>query len=145
MKRLGIVAVHLLALPAALAFSVLINAMMPESPSQDAVRQELNDTYWVVADFHLATEVIAFTLLTTVLAGFYRSLNWSLGLAWVACVLHVGSMLVHWGATGGPVPPSHPGGASVYLGSALTAVAATLLGLVLSLYRALQSARPGAM
>jgi hypothetical protein len=143
-KRLGIVAMHLLAPPAAIVLSAFINILMPESVSQAAVRQELNDTYWVVADFHLAGVVIAFALLTTVVAIFYRSFNWSLGLAWVACVLHVTSVLAHWGAAGGAVPPSHPGGASVYLGSALIALAATLLGLVLSLSRTLQSARPSA-
>jgi len=88
-------------------------------------------------------------MVSSLVAYRFHSLNWLLGVAWVFLLLHFISALVPWRASG-PVGqssegtfvitrPSHPGLAYVYIGSAVASFLATLVGLIMSLTRALQS------
>jgi uncharacterized membrane protein len=148
--RLSIIAVHVLALPASVALFILLAILSATFDSREAVDFRVGDTIFVVAHFHATALLVACVLVTTLVAYKHSSLNWFI---WAACLLvivHVVAALVPWLPAGviqqsSPgtslrVISSHRGWPDVYVGSALLGLVGTLLGLFVSLYRALRHA-----
>jgi hypothetical protein len=149
MKRLIVVAMHLLAVPVALVLAVGIALLLPPVVSERGVELALHDTYFVVAHFRASIVFGCCVVVATLVAWRSHSLNWALYAAAGCLVIHMAATLVAWHVSSdvlgaGPgtvtiVPPAYPGSAYLYLGSALAGLAATLVGLLVSLIRALQS------
>jgi len=148
MSRLGVVASHVFALPAGLLVSLIVAILMPRIVAERAVSVSLNDSYFVVAHFHASTLLAGSLLVVTFVAHKCHGLNWALHAAWASLLLHAVAAIVAWrvsvSLTQGPatvsfVPPAYPGLAYLYLGSAGAGLVLTLLALLVSLVRALQS------
>ena len=152
MKRLSaVVAAHLLALPVAAVLSLALALVLPATVSQQAIDVALHDTYFVVAHFHASILLGSCVAVTTLVAHRYGRVSWPLRAAWGLLALHVLSAVVPWGAPAAAAvrepgafvlrPPSHPGLAYLYLGSALAGLLATLVGLLVSFASGLPSKR----
>src|SRR5215471_14631021 len=118
MSRLGVVASHVLALPAGLLVSLIVAILMPRIVPERGVSVALNDTYFVVAHFHASTLLAGLLLGVTLVAYKCHSLNWAIHAAWAFLLLHVVAAIVAWrvsvSITQGPdtvsfAPPAYPG------------------------------------
>jgi hypothetical protein len=154
MRRLGIAAVHLLALPGTLLAAALISlgeiVLFPTAVSQRNIDIQMHDTYFVVAHVHVSALVCAWVAVTTLVAFRQGTLSWFFGAGWISLILHLTAAALPWPALTDPgtrgeavafvrFAPLHLDFARLYLASAVLAFLASLTGLLLSLARGLQS------
>ena len=148
MTRTTVVLVHAVALPVAGLLALALVAVFPTTISKEAVEVALQDTYFVVAHFHATSLLSASVLVASFVAYRYGHLNWLFGVAWAFLVVHLITLVFPWAtpAAAAPEPdtfnvllPTHPGSLYIHVGSALAGLLATLLGLIMSLIRALKS------
>jgi len=143
MTRAGTITAHLAALPAAglLSLPIII-------PSRHAVDIHTADTFFVVAHFHITAFLAACALVATFVAYLYGKLNVAILAAWPLFAIHAVSAILLWLRSSRVAPvepatlsislPSSPGLGYLYMASALLGLLAVLLGMVISLWKALR-------
>jgi hypothetical protein len=153
MRRLAVVMMHVFALPIGLLIALILGVLLPPLLPDRGVSIELHDTYFIVAHLHASIVLASSLLVVTFVAYAYHSLNWAVHTSWVAFILHLLAALVAWRVSVIPeargsgtvsfIPPAYPGSAILYLGSAAAALVCTVIALLISLVRALQSPKVG--
>src|SRR5437899_6321003 len=148
MTRCAIVGAHLSALLTAVLLAIAVSLMLPADASRRGVDIQLDDTFFVAAHFHATVVLAACALVATLVAFRYGVINALIITAWALFVIHVISAVLPWLQRGSATPakpglvvttlPSHSGLGYFYIASALAGLLAVLLGLIVSLWRALR-------
>ncbi len=147
MTRASIVALHVAAIPAAVAGSALVSGLVPAAISEELARRALNDTYVVVAHFHTTVLLACLVLISTGVALACHSLNWLIKGAWLLFGIHAVTTVVPWNPAIGHDPSAASSHdltnvawwAYPYITTAFIGFLITLLGLSASLIHALRS------
>jgi heme/copper-type cytochrome/quinol oxidase subunit 1 len=119
MTRAGVITVHIAALPVAILVSALVGLALPWHRAADV---QLQDTFFVVAHFHLTVALAVSVLVATLVVYRYGEINLLIRAAWALLIIHVAFASVR--EIGVP-----------YVSTALTCFLAVALGMVLSLWR----------
>jgi heme/copper-type cytochrome/quinol oxidase subunit 1 len=143
MKRPAVIAMHVLALPAAVLVSLVLVVVLP---SARGVEHALHDTYFVVAHFHASAVLGSTVAVVTLVAYACGGMNWLLRTGWGLLVVHLAAAFIPWGppsleSVGGTVsivPPSSPGLAHAYIASAVVGFVVAVGGLLMSAVKALR-------
>ena len=151
MKRLKVIGLHVLALPAAALLAIVSAIVAATMHPTRAVEIALQDTLFVVAHFHVTIILGSLAAIVTLVAYVCDSFNWAIAGAWAFFILHtlvalMPSPVPFEGQPSGDgfvflVPPAHPISAYAYVGSAIACLIAAVIGLLVSAVRALQLTR----
>jgi heme/copper-type cytochrome/quinol oxidase subunit 1 len=143
--RAGVITAHLGALPLAALLSVPLALM---APSHRATDIQLHDTFVVVAHFHSTILLGTCALVVSLVAYRYGTINPLIIAAWTFFVIHVACASIPWSGRGSVSPPeagvvvtllpSNSGLGYLYVASALAGFLAVLLGMLVSLSRAVR-------
>lgn len=145
MTRAGIIAVHLGAVPAGVALSVLLSAVMPSSR---AVGAHLRDTWFVAAHFHTRSLLAACALVVTLVAYGSGAVDRAIVAMWGFVLVHAACVsILQRSRHAAPGPPAgvisvvsaRPALGYLYVASAVAGLLAVLAGMLTSLVNALRT------
>jgi len=148
MTRLGVIAVHLGALPAGVVLAILMATAFHAADTRAEVELELHDTFIVVAHSHATLLLGVCVALGTLVVRRYGTMNWLIVASWVIFGVHLLSALLPWrpAATTPTEPgvfhallPPHLWHGYVYVHSAFTGFLALTSGVWTSMLRTLHA------
>ena len=147
MSRLGVIAVHLGALPVGVVLAIMMAIAFHPGATREAIEVELHDTYFVVAHIHATLLLGVCLAVGTLVARRYGTVNWLIGASWALFGVHLVSALLPWGAAARTpaepgvfraVLPSHSWQAYIYIHSAIAGFLAFTSGVWMSMWRTLR-------
>jgi len=137
-----VVALHVLAVPAAIILATLLGLAWAAAAGHTTVDLALNETMFVVVHFHVGLLLLAWVAACTFVSWRYGVVSTPLRIGLVVTAVHFVVALGLW-LGGAPEPPValRPHVGWTYLLSAATGFLLVAIGLILSLVRTLNSAK----
>jgi heme/copper-type cytochrome/quinol oxidase subunit 1 len=100
MTRIAAITSHLGVLPAAVLLSVGLERAVPGATPQ-AVDVHLDDTFFVVAHFHVTVIVAVSVLAVSAVAYWFRTADWLLATSWALLLVHISCLVAPWRSEAG--------------------------------------------